>query len=295
MKYLKLLTILTLLLPTFTHADFQVNLKYGAKGDEVRELQEFLISEGHLTGIATGNFYSLTLKAVKEFQRVNNLPVTGYFGSMSRAIANQILAIDADNTELQELGSISSPVDTTLDKKIEDLNKKIEQQNAIIEAQKQLQTQTNQILGEIKTNTNKVMPEPTQPTQPVVQTPPVVETPAKRYDKTKVSLIGDYFITNGERGRDTIYNLKPSQTYTARIELLDNFGDNFPLDPNSKLKISNSVNKEEVILDLATNTVEYTFTSFDKSSDPDKGSEAFYFFIDSQENHYSATLRFLIQ
>lgn len=160
MKYLKLLTILTLLLPVFTYADFQVNLKYGAKGDEVRELQEFLISEGHLTGTATGNFYSLTLKAVKEFQRVNNLPVTGYFGSMSRAIANQILAIDADNTELQELGSITAPVDTTLDKKIEDLNKKIEQQNAIIQEQKQTQSQTNVILEQIKSNTNK-MPEPT--------------------------------------------------------------------------------------------------------------------------------------
>lgn len=158
MKYLKLLTILTLLLPVFSYADFQVNLKYGAKGDEVRELQEFLISEGHMTGNATGNFYSLTLKAVKEFQRVNNLPVTGYFGSMSRSVANQILAIDADNTELQELGSITAPVDTTLDKKIEDLNKKIDAQNGIIESQRQTQTQTNVILEQIKTNTNKVMP-----------------------------------------------------------------------------------------------------------------------------------------
>lgn len=159
MKYLKLLTIL-LLLPVLTYADFDTSLKYGAKGDKVVELQEFLIEKGFLNSEPTGNFYSLTLKAVKAFQTAYNLPSTGYFGIMSRTKANEILALE-NNAELEEVGSITSPVDTTINKQLEDLNKKIEQQNAIIELQKQTQSQTNVILEQIKNNTNKVMGEPT--------------------------------------------------------------------------------------------------------------------------------------
>lgn len=281
MKYLKLLTILTLLLPVFSYADFQVNLKYGAKGDEVRELQEFLISEGHMTGNATGNFYSLTLKAVKEFQRVNNLPVTGYFGSMSRDIANRILAIDADNTELQELGSVTAPVDTTLDKKIEDLNKKIEQQNAIIQEQKQTQTQTNVILEQIKTNTNKVMPEPIQLTQPVAQTAQAVEP---YFDKSRVTLVGDYQLTTDSRGFDKVYKIKPGNVYTIKVEFLNNLGQ--PMAQGKQMKMTNSVNSEEITKTTGDFT-EYEFTAPQTA----KGYERVYFSVEG----YQATLAFILE
>lgn len=281
MKYLKLLTILTLLLPVFSYADFQVNLKYGAKGDEVRELQEFLISEGHMTGNATGNFYSLTLKAVKEFQRVNNLPVTGYFGSMSRDIANRILAIDADNTELQEIGSITAPVDTTLEKKIEDLNKKIEQQNAIIQEQKQTQTQTNVILEQIKTNTNKVMPEPIQPTQPIVQTAQVIEP---YFDKSRVTLVGDYQLTTDSRGFDKVYKIKPGNVYTIKVEFLNNLGQ--PMAQGKQMKMTNSVNSEETTKTTGDFT-EYEFTAPQTA----KGYERVYFSVEG----YQATLAFILE
>ena len=286
MKYLKLLTILTLLLPVFSYADFQVNLKYGAKGDEVRELQEFLISEGHLTGTATGNFYSLTVKAVKEFQRVNNLPVTGYFGSMSRDIANRILAIDADNTELQELGSITAPVDTTLDKKIEDLNKKIEQQNAIIQEQRQTQAQTNVILEQIKTNTNK-MPEQTQPSQPVVQPTPSIPTPPiiePYFDKSRVTLVGDYQLTTDSRGFDKVYKIKPGNVYTIKVEFLNNLGQ--PMAQGKQMKMTNSVNSEEVTKTTGDFT-EYEFTAPQTA----KGYERIYFSVES----YQATLAFILE
>lgn len=176
MKYLKLLTIL-LLLPVLTYADFDTSLKYGAKGDKVVELQEFLIEKGFLNSEPTGNFYSLTLKAVKAFQTAYDLPSTGYFGIMSRTKANEILALE-NNAELEEVGSITAPVDTTINKQLEDLNKTIQAQNAIIEAQRQAQIQSNLILEQIKSNTNK--PVPTQPpvnnppaNPPVTPTPPV--------------------------------------------------------------------------------------------------------------------------
>lgn len=79
---------------------FQVNLKYGAKGPAVVSLQEFLILDGDLTGTAsTGNFYTLTLNAVKLYQSQHGLPQTGYFGPMTRAIANTPIQIAPKPTQ----------------------------------------------------------------------------------------------------------------------------------------------------------------------------------------------------
>ncbi|MBI5458077.1 peptidoglycan-binding protein [Candidatus Kaiserbacteria bacterium] len=54
------------------------NLSFGSRGQDVVELQSFLIAQGFLaTGNNTGNFYSLTEAAVKQFQCRNNLVCSG--------------------------------------------------------------------------------------------------------------------------------------------------------------------------------------------------------------------------
>lgn len=101
MKYI----ILTLLIiPNLLFASFDKNLGYGAKGEEVKELQEFLISEECMTGEATGNYYSITVKAVKCFQGKNGINTTGYFGTLTRTKANELLTLSMENEEV--LGSV---------------------------------------------------------------------------------------------------------------------------------------------------------------------------------------------
>ena len=78
--------------PGIALADFQVDLHYGSKGDDVIALQEFLTDQGVYSGVISGNFYSLTARAVKKFQALKNIiPTSGYFGPLTRSIANGIL------------------------------------------------------------------------------------------------------------------------------------------------------------------------------------------------------------
>ncbi|WP_373325884.1 peptidoglycan-binding protein [Sporomusa paucivorans] len=49
----------------------------GARGDEVRAVQKFLADGGFYAGAIDGIFGPITAKAVKEFQRNNDLEVTG--------------------------------------------------------------------------------------------------------------------------------------------------------------------------------------------------------------------------
>ena len=95
LQFILPLFIAIFLVPQVSFADFTTNLKYGDRGEKIAELQEFLIIEGFLTeGNATGNFFSLTKKAVKDFQTAHNLPSTGYFGILSRGVANSLLTVD---------------------------------------------------------------------------------------------------------------------------------------------------------------------------------------------------------
>lgn len=89
---------------------FENNLFYGITNSiEVQSLQEFLTIQGNYTGPITGNFYSLTLAAVKKFQGENRLPTTGYFGILSRGVANDIL--DASiSAPIEESGTTTPPV-----------------------------------------------------------------------------------------------------------------------------------------------------------------------------------------
>lgn len=64
------------------------NLSFGNKdrmtNGSVINVQAFLYARGYLKAEPTGYFGVLTLQAVKDFQRANGLPPTGFFGPMSR-------------------------------------------------------------------------------------------------------------------------------------------------------------------------------------------------------------------
>ena len=62
---------------------------YGtAHSADVTALQQFLSAQGVFNAAPTGNFYSTTLDAVKKFQKANNIPATGYVGTMTLAAIN---------------------------------------------------------------------------------------------------------------------------------------------------------------------------------------------------------------
>ncbi len=134
MKIKNMILVATLLLfPFSSFASFDKDLFYGMRDDQqISELQEFLAAEDLYFGLITGNFYSLTLQAVKNFQERENIAKTGYFGPLTRARANQILkdetAIKSDdiksgNEQEKEIKSDNTASD--LQKKIEALTLQI--------------------------------------------------------------------------------------------------------------------------------------------------------------------------
>lgn len=76
-------------------------LRKGSNGLDVKQLQKALISLGYSCGNygADGDFGSATIKAVKEFQRDNNLEVDGEFGPES---TKALLAILLKNEKIEE-------------------------------------------------------------------------------------------------------------------------------------------------------------------------------------------------
>lgn len=105
----------TLLLPSVSSAAvFNKNLYYGIqKSSDVSALQEFLTENGNYSGPITGNFFSLTLAAVKRFQVANNIkPVSGYFGILSRGVANSLLDLQAP---IEETGTTTAAIAPVLD------------------------------------------------------------------------------------------------------------------------------------------------------------------------------------
>lgn len=71
---------------------FTRSLGYGTpQRAEVMQLQQFLIDRGYLNSAVTGNYLSLTKKAVQAFQLDQGIETTGYFGPKTRTAANKIL------------------------------------------------------------------------------------------------------------------------------------------------------------------------------------------------------------
>jgi len=114
MKKILIVGIVSLIFPSLALASIDSNLKYGATGGEVNELQDFLIGKGFLSvSSPTNNFFSLTLKAVIAYQGSVGLPTTGFVGPLTRTkinaeLANQLSQSDAQ--EVVETGTTSAPV-----------------------------------------------------------------------------------------------------------------------------------------------------------------------------------------
>lgn len=113
----KILLVLGLVSFTISgaYASIDQNLKYGVKGGEVSELQEFLADKGLLTSNPTGFFGMMTLKAVRAYQVSQNLPSTGYVGVMTREKINaeiQAEIASSSEAEVLETGTTTPLVST---------------------------------------------------------------------------------------------------------------------------------------------------------------------------------------
>lgn len=125
--------LLVFILPNIVFASIDTNLKYGAHGQEVTELQEFLISKGFLSGQATGNFFSLTQKAVIAYQTSISVPSTGFVGLLTRAKINEDLLSTntfsnrAEITNTNIVATSTQNSQTTRQQQLQDLQKRIAQ------------------------------------------------------------------------------------------------------------------------------------------------------------------------
>ena len=67
-------------------------LKHGSRGEQVRAVQEALITLGYLKGKADGIFGNKTENAVRKFQRKNKLKVDGLVGKKTMALLLELAA-----------------------------------------------------------------------------------------------------------------------------------------------------------------------------------------------------------
>jgi peptidoglycan hydrolase-like protein with peptidoglycan-binding domain len=87
-------------------AAFSQNLHLWDTGSSVRTLQQFLNAHGFIVaqsaagspGYETTMFGSRTYKALVRFQAAHGLPATGFFGPLTRAVANSTLSSSASPT-----------------------------------------------------------------------------------------------------------------------------------------------------------------------------------------------------
>lgn len=106
--------ILTIMfLPTIASAQFTRDIYFGMRNSaDVVRLQEFLRGQGHFTyPVSTGNYFTVTLEAVRSFQKANGVsPIGGYFGPKSRALVNQLISKSAASATPGAVGSKTTPV-----------------------------------------------------------------------------------------------------------------------------------------------------------------------------------------
>jgi peptidoglycan hydrolase-like protein with peptidoglycan-binding domain len=173
MKKLSLvLAIAFFIVPSISLASINSNLQYGARGQAVTELQNFLISKGFLSTQATGNFYSLTQKAVITYQQSVGLPNTGFVGPMTRTKINAELSVaNAPSTanETAEIGTVAPPIQnnsqTFLQQRMQTYLNQLAQLNVQM-------SQINSTHAQQNTNTqNSQINTPSTQTQPTVCIP----------------------------------------------------------------------------------------------------------------------------
>lgn len=107
--------VASFIIPSISLASIDTNLKYGSHGVAVTELQDFLIEKGFLAGRASGNFFSLTRKAVVAYQSSVGLPATGYVGPMTRTKINaDLLSANASSVSAEIAETGATPAHTSI-------------------------------------------------------------------------------------------------------------------------------------------------------------------------------------
>jgi len=80
---------------TISCSKFSNNLYFGLKNNnEVKCLQQFFSAKYqslYPLKLITGNYFTATQSAVKKYQAQKGISQTGYFGPLTRAVANQEL------------------------------------------------------------------------------------------------------------------------------------------------------------------------------------------------------------
>lgn len=193
-KIMKKIYILSLLLafPLIGFASIDNDLRYGATGQPVTELQEFLIDKGFLTTQASGNFFSLTKSAVQKYQQSVGLPTTGFVGPMTREKINaELSAAVSEEEKTAEVVNTPSNDTSVLQKQLDSLMAQVQ---ALIAEQKKTtdqSVQTTQAVQQVVQNTTPVITAGA--TQPVQVIPEQLKIIAISSDQSNN---GQYFVAS---------------------------------------------------------------------------------------------------
>jgi peptidoglycan hydrolase-like protein with peptidoglycan-binding domain len=191
---------------------FDFDLYYGIRESaDVSRLQEFLTEQEVYTGPITGNFYSLTLRGVKDFQtKLGITPAFGYFGPITRASANEIIDAQVSESDEQAISEIgTTPIVPEPPKNLDNINESLLEQIALLSsqlallqlqlnAQQATQESVDELTTQIESQTqtieaqNEVIQQIQQNTIPTVPPAPVVIVPPSPPKPTIISFTGDY-------------------------------------------------------------------------------------------------------
>lgn len=172
----KLIVVLSLLfIPLIARASFDGNLYYGLQNNNgVKELQEFLTGERVYSGPVTGNFFSLTLKAVKDFQKKEGItPVSGFFGPLTRQKANEILGRIIESSNQKEAATIPSEPTKNTDNIVKSLQDQIAlllRQLNLLQFQNSIVQKQNETINKIQEDTQQIV-QNTTPSTPATPVP----------------------------------------------------------------------------------------------------------------------------
>jgi hypothetical protein len=252
----KILILFLLLFPLSAGAYFDKNLYYGLQSDpQVNELQEFLAEQGLYSGPITGNFFSLTMKAVKSFQQREGIsPISGFFGPLTRTRANEFLAdnVGASNQQaVNETGSVpapSEPAKTTNDvvgslqaqialllqqiallqtqtNTLQQTQQQVQQQTQQIEQQNQQIQQQQETINQIQQNTQQIA----QNTAPKDNTAPIISNIGSNAENNyavvswttnEPSISWVEYGTTSDCGNSTTLNSSLNSAYSVKLSNL---------------------------------------------------------------------------
>ena len=163
---------------------FDKNLVFGtSNSSEVRRLQEFLKQQRMLNRASTGNYFIVTLNAVRAFQRAHSIRPTGTVGPATRAKANELLAaLESANNARANAGTETPPLSVaTPAPSNTDLLASLTEQVAALQAQLNA-------AGPGQPATPTAAPSPQQPASGLIVTVDQTTVPLSGFDRATFRL-----------------------------------------------------------------------------------------------------------